>query len=86
MFSLFLYKSISNDLTWEKLENFVVHNRTFFQELSNIDPSLFDDSLVLFPTVGDGQLLGIIRWLSIFPQENARGGGLFASATGMVQD
>jgi glycosyltransferase involved in cell wall biosynthesis len=49
------------------LENFVVHNRTFCQELSSLDPSLFHDSLTLFPTASECQLLGIFRWLGTFP-------------------
>ena len=31
---------------------------------------MFRDSLVLFPTVGEEQLLGIFRWLGALPQEN----------------
>jgi hypothetical protein len=70
VFSLFLYVSVSNDPTWSTLENFIVHNRTFAHELSRLDPGLFRDSLVLFPTVGESQLLGIVRWLGTLPQGN----------------
>lgn len=70
VFSLFLYQSISDDRTWEKLENFVVHNRAFADDISRLNSALFEDSLVLFPMVGEGQLLGIIRWLSGFRGEN----------------
>lgn len=69
-FSLFLYQIISKDPTWGKLENFIVHNRAFFHDLSKLDPSLFRDSLVLFPTVQENHLLGIVRWLGTFPKEN----------------
>ena len=69
LFSLFLYQRISDDPTWAKLENFVIHNRIFCEDLSRPDPSLFHDSLTFFPSVGDSQLLGIIRWLGSFPME-----------------
>jgi len=70
VFSLYLYRSISNDPAWSTLENFVVHNRAFSHELSSLDPVLFRDSVVLFPTVGASQLLGIFRWLGGFASEN----------------
>jgi hypothetical protein len=70
VFSLFLYESVSKDRTWKKLENFVVHNRAFAQDLARLNPALFEDSLALFPMVGDGQLLGIVRWLSSFRGAN----------------
>ena len=63
IFSLFLYQSISEDPTWRKLENFIVHNRAFAHDLSRLNSTLFEDSLALFPMIGEGQLLGIIRWL-----------------------
>ena len=69
-FSLYLYRSISNDPAWSTLENFVVHNRAFSHELSSLDPVLFREFLVLFPTVGASQLLGIFRWLGGFAPEN----------------
>lgn len=65
-FSAFLYQNVSEDPTWSRLENFVVHNRAFAQDLWQLNPKLFEDSLVLFPMVGDGQLLGLVRWLSSF--------------------
>lgn len=70
-FSLFLYESVSDDDRWSALENFIVHNRTFFSELASLDPAQFRNSIVVFPTVGESQLLGIFRWLSTFPEEAA---------------
>jgi len=68
VFSLYLYANVSDDRTFSLLENFVVHNRAFCQDLSTLDPSLFRDGLVLFPTVGHNQLLGIVRWLGRFAE------------------
>src|SRR5262245_53771343 len=65
-FSLFPYASLSDDPTWSRLENFILHNRFFGDDLGKLDRSLFNDSLVLFPTINDGQLLGTVRWLSGF--------------------
>lgn len=66
-FSLFLYNKISKDPVWSTIENFVVHNRTFLQELSSLDPSSFRDSLTLCTTIGENHLLAIFRWLETFP-------------------
>jgi hypothetical protein len=71
VFSLFLYQSISDDSTWSTLENFIMHNRTFSLELSRLDPAQFQNSIVVFPTVGERQLLGIFRWLGTFPEAAA---------------
>ncbi len=71
VFSLFLYFSVSDDPRWRKLENFIVHNRQFCEDLSGLDPALFEQSIALFPTIGDGQLLGLVRWLKSFPEDRA---------------
>jgi hypothetical protein len=70
LFSLFLYESVSDDPRWATLENFIVHNRTFWSELAKVDASLFHDSMVVFPSASESQLLGIFRWLNTFPSEN----------------
>ena len=70
-FSLFPYHTVSDDERWATLENFIVHNRTFAADLAKLDPSLFHNSMVLFPTISAGQLLGIFRWLSTFRGEHA---------------
>ena len=62
-FSLFAYASISQDLTWGPTENLVVHNRSFDHDLSQVDPSLFRNSLAFFPMLSERQLLGMFRWL-----------------------
>jgi len=69
-FSLFLYQSISNDPTWSTLENFIVHNRAFYQDLRNLDSTMFQESLALFPAAGADQLLGILRWLGSFAHDS----------------
>jgi hypothetical protein len=68
-FSLFLYQTLSNDPAWSTIENFVLHNRSFHRDLSRLDPSLFEDSVTIFPTLGENQILGLIRWLAEFPKD-----------------
>jgi hypothetical protein len=71
VFSLFLYGYVSNDPTWGRLENFILLNRAFAADLAKLDASLFQDSLVLFPTILDNQFLGVVRWLRTFPEATA---------------
>jgi len=66
---MFIYQEISNDPMWAAIENFVIHNRSFHRDLSRLDPSLFEDSVTLFPTVSENQCLGLARWLAAFPKE-----------------
>ena len=54
---------------WAAIENFVVHNRSFHRDLSRLDPSLFEDSVTVFPTLSENQILGVVRWLATFPKE-----------------
>jgi glycosyltransferase involved in cell wall biosynthesis len=65
-FSLNFYTRVSNDPSWSKIENFVVHNRWFQHDLSQVEPSLFCDSLTFLPTLSERQLLGTVRWLAHF--------------------
>ncbi len=67
-FSLTLWESASNDPVWSWFENFIVHTRSFHRDLSAHDPSLFHQSLALFPTLQEQQLLGLIRWLTGVPR------------------
>ena len=69
-FSLTLYQTVSEDPTWSTLENFIVHNRAFAQDLSKLDSTTLEETLALFPTVDTGQLLGILRWLGTFSHES----------------
>ena len=68
-FSMYLYEGVSNDPAWSAIENFVIHNRTFQTDLARFDPSRFRDSIALFPTIGERQLLGLLRWLEAMPSE-----------------
>ena len=68
-FAMFLYQDISNDPMWSSIENFVVHNRSFHRALSHLDPSMFEDSVTVFPTLSENQVLGLVRWLATFPKE-----------------
>ncbi len=68
-FSLNLWDQISEDPLWAGIENFVVHNRSFQADLSRVDASLFRDSLALFPTLRENQLLGLFRWMDGVPRE-----------------
>ena len=68
-FAMFLYQEISTDPMWAAIENFVVHNRSFHRDLSRLDPSLFEDSVTVFPTLSENQVLGLVRWLATFPKE-----------------
>jgi hypothetical protein len=68
-FSLNLWDSVSKDPVWSDMENLIVHTRTFHSDLSAHAPSLFDHSVVLFPTFKEMQLLGLLRWLSDIPEE-----------------
>jgi hypothetical protein len=70
-FSLYLYAKVSKDPAWQPLETFIVHNRAFHADLGKLDPALFRDSVALFPTVRERQLLGIIRWLAALPADAA---------------
>src|SRR5262245_20313159 len=51
VFSLSVWNSVSNDPTWQTLENFILLNRTFHREMSALDKSVFGQSLALFPTL-----------------------------------
>ena len=55
-FSQFLYKTFSNDPSWQTLENFILHNWYFLQDLSKLEPSLFHGSILLLPTIGRSPL------------------------------
>ena len=66
-FSLYLYAGVSNDPAWSGIENFIVHNRAFHSDLARIDPARMRDSIALFPTVSDKQLLGLFRWMGSLP-------------------
>ena len=68
-FSMFLYRGISNDPMWSAIENFVVHNRSFHRDLSRLDPSMFENSVTVFPTLGENQILGLVRWLAGVPKK-----------------
>jgi glycosyltransferase involved in cell wall biosynthesis len=68
-FSLGLWDSVSKDPVWSTLENFIVHARSFHKNLLAHDPSLFHQSLALFPTLKEHQLLGLFRWLDGIPQQ-----------------
>jgi hypothetical protein len=68
-FAMFLYQEISNDPMWSAIENFVVHNRSFHRDLSRLDPSMFEHAVTVFPTLGENQILGLVRWLAEFPKE-----------------
>jgi hypothetical protein len=72
-FAMFLYQEVSNDPMWSAIENFVVHNRSFHRDLSRLDPSLFEDSVTVFPTLSENQVLGLVRWLATFPKEKRPG-------------
>lgn len=66
-FSLYMYAGVTSDTAWSEIENFIVHNRAFHFDLARIDPAHVRDSIALFPTVGDNQLLGLLRWVGSFP-------------------
>ena len=66
IFSIFYYGRVSDDPFWGTIENFVIHNLSFRHDLSQIEPSLFRDSLTFFPTLSERELLGCIRWLVQF--------------------
>ena len=68
-FTLNLYARMSDDPMWSALENFIVHNRSFHRDLSRVDLALFEDSVTVFPTLSENQILGLIRWLEQFPNE-----------------
>jgi hypothetical protein len=68
-FTMFLYQKIPSDPMWSAIENFVIHNRSFHRDLSRLDPSMFEDSVTVFPTLGETQILGLVRWLAGFPKE-----------------
>ena len=68
-FSVNPWDSLSNDPVWGDFENFIVHARTLHSDLLANDPSLFDHSLTLFPSIRGPQLLGLFRWLNDVTQE-----------------
>jgi len=70
-FSLYLYAGVTNDPAWSGSESFIVHNRAFHFDLAKIDPARMRDSIALFPTVCDKQLLGLFRWMGSFPPGSA---------------
>jgi hypothetical protein len=72
-FAMFLYQEVSNDPMWSAIENFVIHNRSFHRALSHLDPSMFEDSVTVFPTLSENQVLGLVRWLASFPKEKRPG-------------
>lgn len=67
-FSLNVWTNPSSDPRL-RIQNFVVHNRTFRRELSSHDPSLFRQSLALFPGLTENQFLGLLLWLNSVPQD-----------------
>lgn len=68
-FSLYYYKNISDDPNWSVIENFVVHNRRFQDDLEQAEASLFSGSLTFFPNLSERQLLATIRWLARFEDQ-----------------
>jgi hypothetical protein len=68
-FEISLYTNVSDDPTWSAVENFVLHNRGFDQDLGRTGQALFRNSVALFPTLTERQLLGLFRWLSRFAPE-----------------
>jgi hypothetical protein len=62
-FALHYTTKVSQDSEWGDLENFVVHNLAYEKSLGKIDHALLRDSLMLFPDIGEWQLLGALRWL-----------------------
>jgi hypothetical protein len=65
-FSLNFYTNVSEDPSWGVLENFVVHNRAFERDLSQLSKSFFHEALAFFPTISQRQFLAIVRWLAQF--------------------
>jgi hypothetical protein len=68
-FSLSIYNIVSNDPKWKALESFFVHNRSFHSDLAGVDQARFGQSIALFPTLGENQLLGLFRWLDGLRQD-----------------
>jgi hypothetical protein len=68
-FSLSTYDKVSTDPQWAMMEDFVIHNRLFQENLARFDPAMFRGALAWFPMVGTTQLLGLLRWLAALPPE-----------------
>jgi len=68
-FVLSTYDKVSIDPQWGTMEDFVIHNRLFHENLGRLDPALFRGALAWFPMVGIIQLLGVLRWLAGLPPE-----------------
>jgi glycosyltransferase involved in cell wall biosynthesis len=64
--SLFAYQPVSDDRAWGALENFIVHNRVFDQDLSRLDRAALADTLCLFATMDVWHIMGALRWLGRF--------------------
>ena len=68
-FALSTYDKVSADPQWSMIENFVVHNRLYHENLARIDAATFRGALAWFPMVTAAQLLGLLRWLAGMPPE-----------------
>ena len=68
-FALDLWDSTLERSHMVRVENFIVHTRTFHSDLLALEPSLFHHSVTLFPTLREIQLLGLFRWLGDLAQE-----------------
>jgi hypothetical protein len=68
-FALSTYDTVSADPQWSMIENFVVHNRAYHENLARIDAATFRGALAWFPMVTPAQLLGLLRWVAGLPAE-----------------
>ena len=60
-FSADFYANLSRR---SRIEDFLRHNRSFNESLSQLDRSLFVGALTYFPTISERQFHGAIRWLA----------------------
>jgi len=70
LFDFSLYVSVLRVDDWAEIEDFILMNRTFQANLSQIDHRTLRGSNVLFPTTTHRQILGIMRWIGAMPAES----------------
>ncbi|HLJ20166.1 MAG TPA: hypothetical protein VKU84_08205 [Stellaceae bacterium] len=61
-----MYYPMTDDLAWNEMETFVLHNWLVLQDLISLEQAQFAGATVLFPTVTYNQLLAVARWTASF--------------------